>query len=119
MKFTEEHQWLLEEGDVIVVGITEHGVEQLGDIVFVDLPEEGDEVTADEAVVVIEGAEETMDFLSPLDGEIVDVNPALSGQPTLLNEDATGAGWLFKISASDVSAMEDYLDEAAYRRFVA
>ena len=119
MKFTEEHEWLLEEGDLIVVGITEHAAEQLGDIVFVELPEEGTEVTKDEEVVVIESVKAASDILAPLDGEIVEVNTALTDNPGLVNEDAMGAAWFFKIRPSDLRPMEDYMDEAAYRDFIA
>ena len=118
MKYTEEHEWLLEEGDLVIVGITEHAAEQLGDIVFVELPEEGTEVTKDDEVVVIESVKAASDILAPLDGEIVEVNPALAENPGLVNEDATGAGWFFKMSVSDLSPMDDYMDEAAYKDFI-
>ena len=118
MKFTEEHEWLLEEGDLIVVGITEHAAEQLGDIVFVDLPEVGDEVSKDDDVVVIESVKAASDILAPLDGEIVEVNEALADAPGKVNEDPTGAGWFFKMKASDTSPMDDYMDEAGYKKFI-
>lgn len=118
MKFTEEHEWLQEDGDLIIVGITEHAAEQLGDIVFVELPEEGAEVTKDEEIVVIESVKAASDILAPLDGEIVEVNPALEENPGLINEDATGAGWFFKMRASDTAPMNDYMDEAAYKKFI-
>ncbi len=90
MKYTEEHEWLLEEGELIVVGITEHAAEQLGDIVFVELPEVGTEVSKDDEVVVIESVKAASDILAPLDGEIVEVNEALTDNPALVNEDAAG-----------------------------
>ena len=119
MKFTEEHEWLLEEGDLIVVGITEHAAEQLGDVVFVELPEVGVEVTKDEDIVVIESVKAASDILAPLDGEIVEVNEALTDNPGLVNEDAMGAAWFFKMRPSDLSPMADYMDEAAYKDFIA
>ncbi|MCL4134730.1 UNVERIFIED_CONTAM: hypothetical protein GTU68_026994 [Idotea baltica] len=119
MKFTEEHEWLLEEGELIVVGITEHAAEQLGDVVFVELPEAGTEVTKDEEIVVIESVKAASDILAPLDGEIVEVNDALADNPGLVNEDAQGEAWFFKIKASDTSPMTDYMDEAAYKDFIA
>lgn len=119
MKFTEEHEWLLEEGELIVVGITEHAAEQLGDVVFVELPEAGTEVTKDEEIVVIESVKAASDILAPLDGEIVEVNSALADNPGLVNEDAQGGAWFFKIKASDTSPMADYMDEAAYKDFIA
>ena len=118
MKYTEEHEWLLEEGDLMVVGITAHAAEQLGDVVFVELPEVGTVVTKDEEIVVIESVKAASDILAPLDGEIVEVNPALEENPGLVNEDATGAGWFFKMRVTDASPLADYMDEAKYNAFI-
>ncbi|WP_109467785.1 glycine cleavage system protein GcvH [Albibacillus kandeliae] len=118
MKYTEEHEWLMEEGELIVVGITEYAAEQLGDVVFVELPEEGTEVSKDDEVVVIESVKAASDILSPLDGEIVEVNSALTDNPGKVNEDPMGDAWFFKIKPSDLSPMEDYMDEAAYKDFI-
>ncbi len=118
MKFTEEHEWLQEEGDLIVIGITEHAAEQLGDVVFIELPEVGTEVVRDDEVVVIESVKAASDILAPLDGEIVEVNEALTDNPALVNEDAQGDAWFFKIRPSDLTPMDDYMDEAAYKDFV-
>ncbi|MEX0280400.1 MAG: glycine cleavage system protein GcvH [Arenibacterium sp.] len=118
MKYTEEHEWLLEEGELIVVGITAHAAEQLGDIVFVELPEEGTEVSKDDEIVVIESVKAASDILAPLDGEIVEVNSALADNPGLINEDPTGDAWFFKIAPADLSPMEDYMDESAYKEFI-
>ncbi|TDT76733.1 glycine cleavage system H protein [Litoreibacter halocynthiae] len=118
MKYTEEHEWLRTEGDVVVVGITEHATTQLGDIVFVELPEVGAEVSKDEEVVVIESVKAASDISAPLDGEIVAVNDALADTPNLANDDATGEGWFFKIKPSDPSQMDAYMDEAAYKAMI-
>ena len=118
MKFTEEHEWLRIEDDLVVVGITEHASTQLGDIVFVELPEEGDTVSKDDEVVVIESVKAASDILAPLDGEITEINPALEDEPAKVNEDPLGAGWFFKIRPSDLSQMEDYMDEAAYNKLI-
>ncbi len=118
MKFTEEHEWLLPEEDLIVVGITEHAAEQLGDVVFVELPEVGAEVTKDEEIVVIESVKAASDILAPLDGEIVEVNEAIVDNPGLVNEDAQGGAWFFKLRPSDLSPMDEYMDEAAYKTFI-
>ena len=118
MKFTEEHEWLRIEDDLVVVGITEHASTQLGDIVFVELPEEGDTVSKDDEVVVIESVKAASDILAPLDGEITEINPALEDEPAKVNEDPLGAGWFFKIRPSDLSQMDDYMDEAAYNKLV-
>ncbi|MFP4273834.1 MAG: glycine cleavage system protein GcvH [Paracoccaceae bacterium] len=118
MKYTEEHEWLRPEDDVIVVGITEHAAEQLGDVVFVELPEEGITVSKDDEIVVIESVKAASDILAPLDGEIVEVNEALVDNPGLVNEDALGEAWFFKIRPSDPAQMDDYMDEAAYRKLI-
>lgn len=118
MKFTEEHEWLLPEGDLIVVGITEHAAEQLGDVVFVELPEAGTEVSKDDEIVVIESVKAASDILAPLDGEIVEVNEALADEPGKVNEDAQGAAWFFKMKPADLSQMDDYMEEAAYKDFI-
>lgn len=118
MKFTEEHEWLLAEGDLIIVGITAHAAEQLGDVVFVELPDAGIEVVKDDEVVVIESVKAASDILSPLDGEIVEVNEPLADNPGLVNEDAMGEAWFFKIKPSDLAPMDDYMDEAEYKDFI-
>lgn len=118
MKYTEEHEWLRSEGDIIVVGITEHATTQLGDIVFVELPSVGTVVTKDDEVVVIESVKAASDILTPLDGEIVEVNEALADNPAMANEDATGDGWFFKIKPSDTSQLDAYMDEAAYNALI-
>lgn len=118
MKYTEEHEWLREEGDVVVVGITAHASEQLGDIVFVELPEVGTTVSKDDEIVVIESVKAASDILAPLDGEIVEVNEALSDDPGKVNEDPIGDGWFFKIAPSDKGQMDDYMDEAAYNEMI-
>ena len=118
MKYTAEHEWLRAEGDVYVVGITEHATSQLGDLVFVELPDVGDTVTKDDEIVVIESVKAASDILAPVDGEITEVNEALAEDPSLANSDAIGAGWFFKIRASDPSQLDDMMDEAAYNAMI-
>ncbi|MGK7651902.1 glycine cleavage system protein GcvH [Roseovarius sp. B08] len=118
MKYTEEHEWLDQDGDIVTVGITSHAAEQLGDIVFVELPEVGAEVTKDDEIVVIESVKAASDILAPLDGEIVEVNEVLADTPSKINEDPEGDGWFFRIKPSDTSPMDDYMDEAAYKDFI-
>ncbi|MCI2394247.1 glycine cleavage system protein GcvH [Aliiroseovarius sediminis] len=118
MKYTEEHEWLREEDGVYTVGITAHAAEQLGDVVFVELPEVGDTVSKDDEIVVIESVKAASDILSPLDGEITEVNEAIVDEPTKVNEDAEGEAWFFKIKASDTSPLDDYMDEAGYKKFI-
>ena len=114
MKFTEEHEWLRVEGDLVVVGITEHAAEQLGDVVFVDLPEVGTSVTKDDEIVVIESVKAASDILAPLDGEIVEVNEALADEPGKVNEDPMGDAWFFKIKPSGAAELDKLMDAAAY-----
>jgi glycine cleavage system H protein len=118
MKFTEEHEWLLIEGDLVVVGITEHASEQLGDVVFVELPDPGTEVVKDDEVAVIESVKAASDILAPLDGEIVEVNDAIVTTPGLVNEDPMGDAWFFKMKVEDLSVLDDMMDEAAYKAFI-
>jgi glycine cleavage system H protein len=118
MKFTEEHEWLLVEGDLVVVGITAHAAEQLGDVVFVELPEAGTEGAKDDEVVVIESVKAASDILAPLDGEIVEGNEPLADDPGKVNEDPEGGAWFFKMKVEDLSAMDDMMDEAAYKDFI-
>ncbi|HGG04002.1 MAG TPA: glycine cleavage system protein GcvH [Aliiroseovarius sp.] len=119
MKYTEEHEWLrVEEDGTVTVGITAHAAEQLGDIVFVELPEEGDEMTKDDEVVVIESVKAASDILAPLDGEVVEVNSPIVDEPGKINEDPEGDGWFFRLNPADLSPMEEYMDEAAYKKFI-
>ena len=119
MKFTEEHEWLRDEDGLIVVGITEHATTQLGDIVFVELPDVGTTVVKDEEIVVIESVKAASDIMAPIDGEIVEVNDALTDNPGLANDDAIGDGWFFKIKPSDPSQLDNMMDEAAYNKLIA
>ena len=118
MKYTEEHEWLRVEDEIVVVGITEHASTQLGDVVFVELPEAGVTVSKDDEIVVIESVKAASDILAPLDGEIVEVNEALADNPGLVNEDPTGAAWFFKIKADNLGDMDAMMDEAAYKAFI-
>jgi glycine cleavage system H protein len=118
MKYTEEHEWLRVEGDEVVVGITEHAAEQLGDVVFIELPEPGTTVSKDDEVVVIESVKAASDILAPLDGEITEVNEVLTDEPGKVNDDPEGDAWFFKMKVEDLSAMDDLMDEAAYKKFI-
>ena len=118
MKFTDQHEWLQLDGDVIVVGITDHASEQLGDVIFVGLPEPGATVAKDDEIAVIESVKAASDILAPLDGEIVEVNAAIVDNPALVNEDPTGDAWFFKMKVEDTSVLDDFMDEAAYKDFI-
>ena len=118
MKFTEEHEWLKVEGDLVVVGITEHAAEALGDVVFVDLKDAGVTVSRGDEVAVIESVKAASDILAPVDGEIVEVNPDLGDNPALVNEDPLGRAWFFKMKVTDMSALDGFMDEAAYKALI-
>lgn len=118
MKYTEEHEWLKPEGDLLVVGITEHAATQLGDIVFVELPEVGTEVAKGDEVVVIESVKAASDILAPLDGEIVEINEALADAPGQVNEDPTDTGWFFKMRPADMAEYDGLMSEAEYMDFI-
>ncbi|MDF1621451.1 glycine cleavage system protein GcvH [Pseudothioclava nitratireducens] len=118
MKFTEEHEWLRVEGDLVVVGITDHASEQLGDVVFVELPEPETKVAKGDEVSVIESVKAASDILAPVDGEIVEVNEALVDNPALVNEDPLGEAWFFKMKVEDMEQLDDFMDEDAYKDFI-
>ena len=118
MKYTEEHEWLRVEGDLVVVGITAHAAEQLGDVVFVELPEVETVVAKGDEVVVIESVKAASDILAPVDGEIVAVNDKLADNPGLVNEDPLGEAWFFKMKLDDLSVLDDLLDEDAYNELI-
>ncbi|KAF2959388.1 glycine cleavage system protein H [Thermotoga sp. Mc24] len=118
-KYTKTHEWVAVEDKVATVGITNHAQEQLGDVVYVDLPEVGREVKKGEVVASIESVKAAADVYAPLSGKIVEVNEKLNAEPELLNKDPEGEGWLFKMEMSDESELEDLLDEQAYQEFCA
>ena len=118
LKYTEEHEWLRPEDELVVVGVTEHAATQLGDLVFVELPEAGTNVAKDDEIVVIESVKAASDILAPMDGEIVEVNDALVENPSLVNEDPLGEAWFFKMRPADMSALDDMMDEDAYAKYI-
>ncbi|MCF1709105.1 glycine cleavage system protein GcvH [Tabrizicola sp. J26] len=118
MKYTKEHEWLRVDGDLVTVGITEHAATQLGDVVFVELPEPETMVAEGDEVVVIESVKAASDILAPVDGEIVAVNEKLPDNPGLVNEDPLGAGWFFKMKLDDLSVLDDFMDEDEYNELI-
>lgn len=114
MKYTKEHEWLRIEGDLVVVGITEHAASQLGDVVFVELPELETVVAEGDEICVIESVKAASDILAPLDGEIVEVNTKLVDNPGLVNTDPTGSAWFFKMQIEDMSVLDAFMDEDEY-----
>ena len=119
MKFTEDHEWIDVDGDVGTVGISEYAQSQLGDIVFVDVPEEGKELTKGDEAAVVESVKAASDVYAPASGTVIEGNAALADESSLVNSDAEGEGWFFKITLSDPSELEELMDERAYDAFVA
>lgn len=116
--FTEDHEWLSVEGGIATVGITDYAQEQLGDLVFVELPEIGKKLAKGDTAVVVESVKAASDVYAPIDGEITEANEALSGDPSLVNSAATGSGWLWKMRIADESQLSGLLDEAAYKAHI-
>ena len=116
--YTEDHEWLSVEGDIATVGITDYAQEQLGDLVFVDVPQQGRAVTKGESAAVVESVKAANDVYAPVDGEIVEGNSALSSDPSLVNSAAASDGWLWKMKLSDLSQLDGLMDEAAYQKHI-
>ena len=114
LRYTKEHEWVRIEGDLATVGITEYAAEQLGDIVFVELPDLGRSVTQFAAVGVIESVKAVSDLFAPVGGEVVETNAELADKPELLNSDPMGQGWMLRIKVADRAQVDRLLDAAAY-----
>lgn len=115
-KYTKTHEWVSVEGDVAVVGITDHAQEKLGDVVYVNLPAVGKNVKKGEVLATIESVKSAADVYAPVSGEVVEVNDRLRSEPELVNKSPEGDGWLVKIKVSDPGELNDLLDEPAYRK---
>lgn len=118
VKYTNEHEWVRIEGDEAYVGITDYAQTQLGDIIFVDIPTEGETLEKGETFGSIEVVKTVSDLFLPIGGEILEVNPALEENPELVNKDPYGEGWIVKIKPTDVSEADDLLDAEAYKRLI-
>ena len=116
--FTEDHEWIRVENGVATVGITDYAQEQLGDLVFVELPEKGRKLAKGDAAVVVESVKAASDVYAPADGEVTDVNDKLSSEPALVNSAATGDGWLWKMKLADEGQLSGLMDDAAYKNLV-
>ena len=117
--FTEDHEWIDVDGATGTVGISEYAQSQLGDIVFVEVPEEGRSLSKGDEAAVVESVKAASDVYSPVGGTVTEGNAALSDQPDLVNTDPEGQGWFFKLTLSDPSEVETLMDEDAYKAFVA
>jgi glycine cleavage system H protein len=117
-RYTKEHEWIRLEGDVAVVGISEHAQEQLGDIVFVELPEIGRKIAKGGEAAVVESVKAASEVFAPVGGEVVAVNDALSDGPGAVNEAAEGAGWILKLKPDNIADLNALMDEDAYKAFL-
>ncbi|MCM1377177.1 MAG: glycine cleavage system protein GcvH [Clostridium sp.] len=115
LRYADSHEWVLVEGEIATVGITDYAQHALGSIVYVDMPEVGDEVTAGEDFGAVESVKAASDLISPVSGEVVEINEALEDEPELLNTDAF-ANWIMKVKLSDAAEVDDLLDAAAYAK---
>ena len=118
-RYTRDHEWVRQEGDVAVIGITEYAQEQLGDVVYVELPEIGHQVEQGKEAAVVESAKAASEVYAPVSGEVVAVNDKIVGDPAKVNADAQGDGWFIKVRLSDPKQLEGLMDAAAYQTFVA
>lgn len=118
LKFTEEHEWIRVDGEIGTVGITNYAQEQMGDVVFVELPEPGRKVEKGKEMAVVESVKAASEVYAPVSGEVVEVNTALSDEPAKVNADPQGDGWLVKIRLGNASELDALMDEAAYKKFV-
>jgi glycine cleavage system H protein len=118
VKYSNEHEWIRVEGDVGTVGISPYAQEQLGDVVFVDVPQAGRKVTKGESVAVVESVKAASDIYSPAAGEVIEANAALAETPGDVNADPMGKGWFFKLRLSNPADLDGLMDEKAYAEFV-
>lgn len=117
-KYSEDHEWVDLDGDIGTIGITDYAQEQLGDVVFVELPDMGKTLSKGDEAAVIESVKAAAEIYAPVDGEVTEVNTALNDDPSLVNADASGKGWFVKLRIADASPLDGLMDEAAYTAYV-
>ena len=117
-RYTKDHEWIRVEDGIATVGITDHAQQQLGDIVFVEVPETGRQAKQGDAVAVVESVKAASDVFAPVSGEVIEANVEIATQPALVNEDAQGKAWFFKLKISNPAELDALMDEAAYLEFV-
>src|SRR5690348_14008810 len=118
LRFTKDHEWVRLEGDLAIVGITDYAQSQLGDVVYVELPEIGRRVEQGKEAAVVESVKAASEVYSPISGEVAEVNQAIAADPAKVNADPLGEGWFFKLRLADPKELDGLLDEDAYKRFV-
>lgn len=116
--FTEDHEWIDVDGETATVGITEYAQSQLGDIVFVEVPDEGKEVSKGDDAAVVESVKAASDVYAPVSGTVIEGNEALADNPALVNEDPEGEGWFFKLTLADTSELDSLMNDSAYQDYV-
>ena len=116
--FTGEHEWIRVEGDTATIGISNHAQEALGDIVFAEVPEQGRSLNKGDEAAVVESVKAASDVYAPIAGEVIEGNPALADDPSLVNRDPEGEGWFFKMTLADPGELDGLMDEGAYREWV-
>ena len=117
VKFSKEHEWIILEGDVATIGITQHATEMLGDIVFAELPEKGSNVEKDGTAGVVESTKAASDVYTPVSGEVVDTNQTIVDDPAKINEDPEGTAWFFKLKIKDISELDTLMNREEYDKF--
>ncbi|HXC88956.1 MAG TPA: glycine cleavage system protein GcvH [Stellaceae bacterium] len=117
-RFTKDHEWVRLDGDLVTVGISDYAQSQLGDVVYVELPEPGRRVERGKEAAVVESVKAASEVYAPVSGEVVEINSALAADPAKVNADAMGEGWFLKVRLADPSELDGLMDEAAYLRFV-
>ena len=118
LRYSKDHEYIRLEGEIGTVGISDHAQAQLGDVVFVELPKVGAQLVQGGEAAVVESVKAASEVYAPASGEVVAVNEALEGQPSLINEDATGKGWIFRVKLGDPRELDSMMDEAAYQEFL-
>jgi len=119
LHYSKDHEWVRVDGDTAVIGITDHAQEQLGDVVYVELPKAGDEFAANDSFGSVESVKAVSDVIAPLSGEVLEVNSAVADAPETVNEDPYGEGWLVRVRLSDPGEADSLMDAEAYRRHLA
>ena len=118
VKYQESHEWARVEGDLVVIGISDYAQDELGDVVFVELPEVGDELEAGETLGSIEAVKAVEDIVSPISGEVLEINEDLEDKPETINQEAFDDGWLVKVAISDKDELENLMDAKAYKELI-
>ncbi len=118
IKYTKDHEWVSVDGDVATVGISDYAQQQLGDVVFVEVPEVGNDLAKGDELAVVESVKAASEVYAPIAGEVLEVNEDLEGTPSLVNEEAFGQGWFAKLKIADTADLDDLLDEDAYKSYI-